>query len=95
MTADLLRLADVVLKVSVLMGAAALTTRALARRSAAARHLVWTFAIGASLAMPILTSVVPPWTMEVLPPTAGISEPARPEGRANTVDKTITRHRRL
>ena len=59
MTADLLRLADVVLKVSVLMGAAALTTRALARRSAAARHLVWTFAISAALAMPILTSVVP------------------------------------
>jgi beta-lactamase regulating signal transducer with metallopeptidase domain len=69
--ADLPPVVDVILKVSVLLGLAALTTRALARGSAAARHQVWVVAIAASLMMPVLAFVGPQWTLAVLPaPTA-------------------------
>jgi beta-lactamase regulating signal transducer with metallopeptidase domain len=89
MTVDLVRLADVILKVSVVMGAAALATRALARRSAAARHLVWTFAIGTALAMPILTNVVPRWTVAVLP-ASGLSEPAAADAVASPANNPLS-----
>ena len=68
--ADLPPLVDVALKVTVLLGAAALLARALARRSAAARHQVWAVAIAASLMMPVLSLVSPQWTIAVLPSLA-------------------------
>jgi hypothetical protein len=58
---DLFFLADLFLKVSLLIGAAELAGRVLARRSAAARHLIWSFAISAALALPIVATVVPAW----------------------------------
>ena len=65
--ADVPPLVDVVLKVTVLLGTAALLARALSRRSAAARHQVWAVAIAASLMMPVIALVAPQWTIAVLP----------------------------
>jgi beta-lactamase regulating signal transducer with metallopeptidase domain len=66
--------ADVLIKVSIVLAAAALVARALMSRSAAVRHHVWALALGASLALPVLTSVAPRWTIAVLPP--GLSQQA-------------------
>jgi beta-lactamase regulating signal transducer with metallopeptidase domain len=69
--AELLPIIDVVVKVTLLLTAAALGSRLLARTSAAARHHLWALAIAASLAMPVLSFVAPRWTIAVLPaPTA-------------------------
>ena len=59
--------ADVLIKVTIVLAAAALVARALTSRSAAVRHHVWALALGASLALPVLTSVAPRWTIAVLP----------------------------
>ena len=72
--ADLPPLVDVILKVTVLLGVAALAARALARRSAAARHQIWAVAIAASLMMPVLALIAPQWTIEVLPARPAIAE---------------------
>jgi beta-lactamase regulating signal transducer with metallopeptidase domain len=63
------QIVDVVVKVTLLLGAASLTARALSRGSAAARHHVWAVAIAASLTMPVLAMVAPQWTIAVLPAT--------------------------
>ena len=74
--ADVPPLVDVVLKVTVLLGTAALLARALSRRSAAARHQVWAVAIAASLMMPVIALVAPQWTIAVLPSPAVIADTA-------------------
>jgi beta-lactamase regulating signal transducer with metallopeptidase domain len=91
---DLFFLADLFLKVSLLIGTAELAARVLGRRSAAARHLIWSFAISAALSLPIVATLVPVWNLEVLPAmtmdargASSQSGPARPEGRANTERK--------
>ena len=68
--AQLLPIIDVVVKVTLLLTAAALGSRLLARTSAAARHHLWALAIAASLAMPVLSLVAPRWTIAVLPAPA-------------------------
>ena len=59
--------ADVLIKVTIVLAAAAVVARALVSRSAAVRHHVWALALAASLALPLLTSVAPRWTIAVLP----------------------------
>jgi beta-lactamase regulating signal transducer with metallopeptidase domain len=94
--ADLSPVVDVVLKVTVLLGVAALAARALARRPAAVRHQVWAVAIAASLVMPLLSQVAPQWTIAVLPSppapvdmmTASLAPPVR-ETVANPVFEPI------
>ena len=81
MIADLPPLVDVVLKVTVLFGVAALAARALSRRSAAARHQIWAVAIAASLLMPALALISPQWTIAVLPAPAAIAEPVEAPAR--------------
>lgn len=66
---------DVVLKVTVVLAIAPLAARALARRSAAARHQLWVVALASALLMPVLTAVAPQWTIAVLPATAAVVEP--------------------
>src|SRR5207237_4754951 len=57
---------DIIVRASALLAAAALADFVLCRRaSAATRHLVWTLAIGALLALPIASYVLPEWTVPV------------------------------
>jgi beta-lactamase regulating signal transducer with metallopeptidase domain len=57
---------DIVIRASALLGAAAFATFFMRRGvSAATRHLVWTLAIGALLALPIASSVLPGWTVSI------------------------------
>ncbi len=61
---------DLVARVSLLFGAAALLAWLLRRGPAAARHLVWTVAIAGSLALPVLSLVAPRWEVAMLPKAA-------------------------
>jgi beta-lactamase regulating signal transducer with metallopeptidase domain len=57
---------DTLVRASALLAAAALADVVLRRRAAAAtRHLVWTLAIGALLALPIASSVLPDLTVSI------------------------------
>jgi beta-lactamase regulating signal transducer with metallopeptidase domain len=67
----------VVVKVSVLMAAAALAHALLRRRtSAATRHLVWTLAIAGLLLLPMLSAVLPGWQVAVRLAKADVPDPA-------------------
>jgi TonB family protein len=87
-------LAGAALKSTVVLGAAWLLAWALRRRSAAARHLLWTAAAAALLALPVLTVALPALPVRAralapLAPTvtfrtdavakAGAAAPARPQ----------------
>ncbi|MFL5383797.1 MAG: M56 family metallopeptidase [Longimicrobiaceae bacterium] len=64
----------VVAKSTLLLGGAAVAAHALRRGSAAARHLVWSLALGAAMALPALALVVPGWKpgfLAVLRPSPG------------------------
>jgi beta-lactamase regulating signal transducer with metallopeptidase domain len=55
-----------IVKASVLLGAAAVVQAFLRRRgSAAARHLVWTLAIVSVLLLPLVSAALPAWTLAV------------------------------
>ena len=56
-----LAIADAVGKASILLGAAGLTSLALRRGSASARHLVWTLALVGALLVPALSLALPRW----------------------------------
>jgi beta-lactamase regulating signal transducer with metallopeptidase domain len=62
---------DVTLKATLVLLAAHLVTRWGMRRAAAAtRHLVWSAAVAAVLALPVLAAVAPRWTAPALPDLA-------------------------
>src|ERR1019366_10049318 len=69
-------LASAALKSTLVLGAAWLMARLLRGRSAAARHMVWTAAAAALVALPMLSVSLPalhiPWANAVLPADAGI-----------------------
>ena len=48
-------------KSAVVLASAALAALAMRRRSAAARHLVWTVAVAGSLSLPAFSAVLPGW----------------------------------
>lgn len=57
---------DIIVRASALLAAAALADLVLRwRASAAMRHLVWTLAIGALLALPIASYVLPEWSVPI------------------------------
>ncbi len=58
------------IKATVLLLAAALAGLALRRRSAAARHLVWTAALLGALAVPVVSRSIPTWSLAVSVPPA-------------------------
>ncbi|HEV2148026.1 MAG TPA: M56 family metallopeptidase, partial [Longimicrobiaceae bacterium] len=66
-------LPELSLKAALLLGAAGLLALALRRRSAAARHLVWTTAIAGVLALPLAQLL--PLRVEVLPASLGGPNP--------------------
>ena len=68
-------LIDAVIKATILLAAAAVVSATLLRRaSAAQRHMVWTLALVAALALPLLTLALPRWQM----PVVQVSEAALP-----------------
>ena len=70
-------LIDAALKGTVVLVAAGLLATLLKRKSAAVRHLVWSVAVGAVLALPIFCAVIPAWRLPVLPAeTAGATDPS-------------------
>ena len=72
-------LIDAVLKATFLLAAAGVITTMLRRSSAASRHLVWTTALLAALALPVLSLALPRWQVPVIqvaatPPPADMTE---------------------
>ena len=58
--------ADVVVKVSLLLGGAAALSVVLRGVSASVRHVLWTVALLASLALPVLSLALPRWQMPLV-----------------------------
>jgi len=58
---------EILLKGTVVLAIAGLVTTLLQRSSAATRHAVWSFALGALLVLPLLSVSLPSWRMESLP----------------------------
>ena len=67
-----LPLADAVVKASLVLLAAALTSLILRRASAALRHLVWTLALCSALLLPVVSLALPKWQLQLVT----ISSPA-------------------
>jgi HEAT repeat protein/beta-lactamase regulating signal transducer with metallopeptidase domain len=72
-------LISITLKATVVLTAAWLLTRAMARHSAASRHLVWTLAMVAVLALPVMQVAAPSWKLPVLPAAAAADFRLKPE----------------
>jgi beta-lactamase regulating signal transducer with metallopeptidase domain len=72
-------LADAIAKATLLLATAGVVSFGLRRRTAAARHLVWTLALLSSLALPALSIALPRWQLAVVTfaaPPAEVSAPA-------------------
>lgn len=82
-------LVSLTIKSTAVLVAAAMASLALARRSAAARHLVWTGAFAVLLALPVLTLALPSWPQRfanaVLPGTTFTVEATASGGAAGMV----------
>jgi HEAT repeat protein/beta-lactamase regulating signal transducer with metallopeptidase domain len=65
-----LTLIDLVGKTTLLLAGAGLLTALLRRSSAASRHLVWTCALMAALALPVLSLTLPRWNVPLVTLTA-------------------------
>ncbi len=68
-------LADTAFKGLVLIAAAAIAAYALRKKSAAARHAVWTAAVIGHLALPVLALLVPQWRLSLLPAPGWLATP--------------------
>src|SRR5688500_5218509 len=68
-------LADTALKGLVLIAAAAIATYVLRKKSAAARHAVWTAAVIGHLALPVLSVLVPQWRIPLMPAPVWLATP--------------------
>jgi beta-lactamase regulating signal transducer with metallopeptidase domain len=84
MTAFLL---DMLVKASALLAVAALGDRALGNwASAATRHLLWSLAIAALLALPVASLTLPSWAVRIPVPRVSVAPPAATEAApSNTV----------
>ena len=72
----------IVVKASVLLGAAAIVQALLSRwTSAATRHLVWTLAIAGVLLLPVLSLALPDWTVVIRAKAPAIADRAPVIGR--------------
>jgi len=60
-------LVSIAAKATAVLGAAWVVARAMAGCSAASRHLVWTLAVVAVLALPVVQMAGPPWSLPLLP----------------------------
>src|SRR6266542_1746426 len=71
-------LADAAIKGAVVLAAAGLLVLALRRASAAARHLVWCLALAAVVALPVLSAVLPGWSLPLGAPWGQDAAPSPP-----------------
>src|SRR5215467_706716 len=76
-------LLNIWLKAAVLLGVAGLLAMLLKRSAASLRHLVWGIGLSGLLALPILSLLLPPLNVRVLPPMAG-QAPGEPESAATS-----------
>jgi HEAT repeat protein/beta-lactamase regulating signal transducer with metallopeptidase domain len=91
---------DALVKVTVVLGAAALATLVLGRASAAVRHLVWTLALTSALVLPVLSVALPRWQLPLVTLTSGAApmpveapapaQPASPRTRARITGQPAT-----
>src|SRR6476469_3791286 len=87
-----LAVADAVGKASILLGAAGLTSLALRRGSASARHLVWTLALVGALLVPVLSLALPRWSVPVVSiATADTIIPAASPARTERAAPALSR----
>jgi HEAT repeat protein/beta-lactamase regulating signal transducer with metallopeptidase domain len=81
-SAGALAVLDVLVKVTLLLGAASLVSLALGRASAAVRHMVWSAALTSALLVPVLSFALPRWQINLVTvdapatPVAAAAEPA-------------------
>src|SRR5258705_1942912 len=61
-----LSVADAIAKATLLFAAAGLGSFVLRRRSAAARHMIWTLALVGVLVLPALSLALPHWQLPIL-----------------------------
>jgi HEAT repeat protein/beta-lactamase regulating signal transducer with metallopeptidase domain len=76
---------DALIKVTLVFAIAGVATLALARASAASRHLVWTLALVSALLIPVLSVALPRWQLaivKVAAPPAVAPEPGVPVAHA-------------
>ena len=76
-----LPLVDAIAKATILFAVAGLLAVVLRRRSAAARHLVWTLALLSALILPALSIALPKWQVAVVRIAASTAAPAVPSDR--------------
>jgi beta-lactamase regulating signal transducer with metallopeptidase domain len=70
---------ELALKVSMVMATAAATVAVMHRRfSAASRHLVWTLAVAGVLALPVVSPIIPSWSIPVRHVPSAAAPDARP-----------------
>lgn len=81
----LVPLAEVALKGSVLVAVAAAITLALRKARASLRHLVWSAALAGMIAVPVLSLVLPHWSLPLLP---------RPASASDSQGNPVARHER-
>jgi hypothetical protein len=69
-------LAQLALKATLILLAAAAASAALWRSSAAVRHMVWCVGVAGVLALPLFYAVLPAWDLAVLPAGAPTATPS-------------------
>ena len=83
--ATLLAAADAILKATLVLGSAAIVSTVLRRASAAVRHLIWTLALLAALALPALSFALPRWEMPIVTvPSSPVDQAAQPVNRESS-----------
>ncbi|HEX5871973.1 MAG TPA: M56 family metallopeptidase, partial [Longimicrobium sp.] len=68
--------ADLALKGTVVLAAAAMAALMLRRAAASARHMAWTIGFGGLLALPVLGLALPSWRLPILPAESVAETPA-------------------
>lgn len=84
-----LHLWGILIRSTIVVALAALACKLLHRQSAAVRHRVWVFGLVAALVVPVISLLLPQFTLHVLPSTMDASRPAttqdlRPPSPAST-----------
>jgi HEAT repeat protein/beta-lactamase regulating signal transducer with metallopeptidase domain len=81
---------DALVKVTLVLGAAAIVTFALGGASAATRHLVWSLALASAVVIPVLSFALPRWQLPIITLTT-VTAPALPEEIAPPIAPAFSR----